>query len=265
MWRPDWWTHPARCQRGHAWGARPCDRRPAPCDAHPPAQSAREERGHLTVRCRAADCSSIWYPTPRSLPPLAVSETTVKTHVGSVLTNFDLRDRIQVVVYAYETGAVRLASLARTCSDGRMTRDIRPRDRLEYSAARRSRNRPRSCFPLLMVSVPEPPKISRSGSWAALHPADRRCERRCVRGLSRGHGGEQVSLRKDRIGPSRMTAVISATISPGSRVRSPVEAHCRLRPQADVPHPPGSVPECEYSDRRLCYSAEVGHLGQKEK
>jgi DNA-binding NarL/FixJ family response regulator len=38
---------------------------------------------------------------------LTVSETTVKTHVGNVLTKLDLRDRIQVVVYAYETGAIR--------------------------------------------------------------------------------------------------------------------------------------------------------------
>lgn len=38
---------------------------------------------------------------------LQVSETTVKTHVGHVLTKMRLRDRTQAVVLAYETGLVR--------------------------------------------------------------------------------------------------------------------------------------------------------------
>jgi DNA-binding NarL/FixJ family response regulator len=38
---------------------------------------------------------------------LSVSETTIKTHVGHVLTKLGLRDRVQVVVLAYETGVVR--------------------------------------------------------------------------------------------------------------------------------------------------------------
>ncbi|RKS67929.1 DNA-binding NarL/FixJ family response regulator [Motilibacter peucedani] len=38
---------------------------------------------------------------------LFVSETTVKTHVGHVLTKLDLRDRVQACVFAYESGLVR--------------------------------------------------------------------------------------------------------------------------------------------------------------
>ena len=35
-----------------------------------------------------------------------LSEATVKTHVGRILAKLDLRDRVQVVVFAYEIGLV---------------------------------------------------------------------------------------------------------------------------------------------------------------
>ena len=38
---------------------------------------------------------------------LFLSEATVKTHVGHVLQKLNLRDRIQAVVLAYETGIVK--------------------------------------------------------------------------------------------------------------------------------------------------------------
>jgi DNA-binding NarL/FixJ family response regulator len=37
---------------------------------------------------------------------LVLSEATVKTHVGRILAKLSLRDRVQIVVFAYETGLV---------------------------------------------------------------------------------------------------------------------------------------------------------------
>ena len=43
---------------------------------------------------------------------LVVSETTVKTHVARVLMKLDLRDRVQAVIFAYESGVLSVRSPA---------------------------------------------------------------------------------------------------------------------------------------------------------
>jgi DNA-binding NarL/FixJ family response regulator len=47
---------------------------------------------------------------------LVLSEATVKSHVGRILAKLSLRDRVQIVVFAYETGVVR-PGLSHTSGD----------------------------------------------------------------------------------------------------------------------------------------------------
>lgn len=47
---------------------------------------------------------------------LYVSQATVKTHIGSILRKLGLRDRVQIVIHAFENGAATPASAATTRS-----------------------------------------------------------------------------------------------------------------------------------------------------
>lgn len=76
-------------------------------DGTPEALGALSERELEVLRLVAAGLSNA-----EIAAQLVLAEATIKTHVASILRKLDVRDRVQLVIRAYETGFVAPASAA---------------------------------------------------------------------------------------------------------------------------------------------------------
>ena len=72
---------------------------PAPAQPSAVAELTPREREVLDLLARGMS-------NPEICEQLVISEATTKTHVARILQKLDLRDRVQAVIYAYESGLV---------------------------------------------------------------------------------------------------------------------------------------------------------------
>ena len=61
---------------------------------------------------------------PEICERLVISEATAKTHVAHILQKLDLRDRVQAVIYAYETGVVAPGSTGEPTPTGQQDQPV---------------------------------------------------------------------------------------------------------------------------------------------
>lgn len=76
-------------------------RRPPPTTGIPAAAQELTERELEVARAVARGLTNA-----QIAGDLYLGETTVKTHIANILAKLNLRDRVQIVVFAYETGLV---------------------------------------------------------------------------------------------------------------------------------------------------------------
>jgi DNA-binding NarL/FixJ family response regulator len=80
---------------------------PIAAPAPPPALAQLTPREHEVLDLLARGLSN-----PEICERLVISEATAKTHVAHILEKLHLRDRVQAVIYAYETGLIAPGSTA---------------------------------------------------------------------------------------------------------------------------------------------------------
>jgi DNA-binding NarL/FixJ family response regulator len=77
-----------------------CKRPPPTAGLPPPRHTSANASEVLRLLARGLSYAEI-------AAQLYLSDATVKSHVARILAKLDLRDRVQIVVFAYESGIIR--------------------------------------------------------------------------------------------------------------------------------------------------------------